>query len=188
MVKKTLILIAIGLSFNVFAQHIAFPKFELFSKNSLGIINYQNENTTVINNELSFYINSFGNSLPCDDLSFGQCLFTNIIMAISAFEITAGIDTQNDRPNLKVLPKFGILLRPLYYGKIGLNFNRESVYFISGITIPINNNLIELLYQKDIQGPENQPNSIASSRYQIGIQFPLLKQSKENTKNKRVFY
>lgn len=173
MKKLTTLLLFILFITNSFSQK---RKFEIFSKNAISFYTPAPSQNVVLDNEISLYINSFGNTYPCDNgTSFGACLFGNLISIFSAFEIAAGFDTyigNFDSPTIQ--PKVSAYLRPFYYTKIGVTLGTKHPSFNAGFTIPLNGVMIEFLY-KDVRDYNDQltVESFQLSRYQLGIMIPL---------------
>ncbi|CAM1346276.1 hypothetical protein [Tenacibaculum crassostreae] len=171
--KKLITLLLIIIATKTFSQK---QKLELFSKNAISFYSPAPSQNLILDNEISLYINSFGNTFDCgNDTSFGACIFGNIITIFSAFEVSAGFDTffgNFDSPTIQ--PKISFYLRPFYYTKIGATFSTKHPSFNFGFTIPIKNIMIELLYKDVKDYNENfYSESFNLSRYQIGIMIPL---------------
>lgn len=174
MKKRFLILISIlFLSIQLFSQTPdTKQKFEFFSKHSIGFESPSSNNNLILDNEVSIYINTFGNTINCDSsTSLGGCILINIISIFSAYEVSAGFDTYIGNSSPLFRPKIGFYLRPLYYGKIGVNFSTKNPIFSAGCTIPVKKFQIEFLYNE--VKSYNRFSSEGTSRYQIGIMIPL---------------
>lgn len=150
-------------------------KFELFLKNAVSFYSPAPSQNLILDNELSLYINSFGNTFDCNNTSLGSCIFGNLVSIFSAFEISAGFDTYfGDFDSPTIQPKVSLYLRPFYYAKIGATLGTKHPSFNFGFTIPVKSIMIEFLY-KDVRDYNSQfeNNNFELSRYQIGILIPL---------------
>ncbi|MDP3353557.1 MAG: hypothetical protein Q8S44_07445 [Flavobacteriaceae bacterium] len=178
--KKYLFLVAFFLIVSVKAQEDrSLPLFQSFVKTSYGFMN-SSKPTHFIDTEFSLYINSFGNTVDCgDDQSFFGCLLMNAFISFSAFELSGGFDTALYNGNFYIVPKAGLYLRPLYFGKVGITVSKFNVGSSIGFSIPTKKDyLIEMLYQRNFNNYKDAPFEEGKSRFQIGIQIPLFKKVK----------
>ena len=155
------------------------PMFQSFVKTSYGFMDSSNP-VHIVDTEFSLYINSFGNTIECDDdTSFFGCLLMNAFVAFSAFELSGGFDTAIHEDNFYLTPKASLYLRPLYFGKVGLTVSKYYIGSSIGFSIPTKKDyLIELLYQKNFENFNKTPFEEGKSRFQIGVQIPLFKKVK----------
>lgn len=169
----------------VHAQLDELPFLQPFVKVGYGYVD-SSRPMHVLNSEVSLYINSFGNTIGCYDMTLGGCLITNLFFMISAFEISGGVEAALHNNNSYLIPKAGFYLRPLYFGKAGVNISPMGVNLSAGISIPTKKNyMIELLYQSHFQNFERSPLDEHVSKFQLSIQIPIKADltSRKKTKN-----
>lgn len=160
----------------IFAQNNDdLPFFQSFFKTGYGVVD-SSKPMHAVNSEFSLYINSFGNTIECgEDQSFGGCFLMNALIFISAMEFSAGIETALHDNKVYIIPKGAFYLRPLYYGKAGIVFNRFGVNSSFGVMIPTKKKFkVELLIQKNLSNYNNSPISSNTSKYYIGVQIPII--------------
>lgn len=172
--KRIFLIQFILLSQVVIAQIDDLPFYQPFLKTGYSYTD-SSKPMHALNAEISLYINSFGNTVECgENQSFGGCIITNIVFMMSAFELTGGFDAALHNRNTYLVPKAGFFLRPLYFGKAGINVSTFGVYFGAGISIPTKKDyLVEILYQDNLQNFKHSPILENVSRFQIGLQIPL---------------
>lgn len=161
------------------------PHFETFLKTSYAYIDHDKP-IHLINAEASLYINSFGNMALCEDeTNLMGCLLFNIITIFSAYELSGGFDTMYLDDKFYLAPKAGFYLRPLYYGKAGINISTMSINTSVGISFPIKKvYLVEMLFQSNLVNFNQAPFEEDLSRFQIGLQVPFYTELSLNKKSK----
>lgn len=170
-----LILIAfIFLTQQISAQSDDLPFFQPYVKVGYGYMD-SSKPAHFVNTEMSLYINSFGNTVECDEnMTLGGCLIANIIFMISAFELSGGLEAALHNSNSYLIPKVGFYLRPLYFGKAGINVTTFGMNVSAGFTIPIKKEyMIELMYLNNFVNFKNSPFDENVSKYQLNVQLPL---------------
>ncbi|MDY0780672.1 hypothetical protein [Tenacibaculum sp. IB213877] len=172
--KKLTILFLFILS--IYSLNAQQKKYQLYSKNALGFYSGINQGNFILDNEISLYINTFGNTHDCgNDTSLGNCIFTNLILAFSSFEVSGGFDTilgKFDSPAIQ--PKFSVYIRPFHVAKIGASLGTKHPSFNFGFAIPVKNIMIEFLY-KNVRDYNTDINTdeFDYDRFQLGIMIPL---------------
>ena len=172
--KKLLLTLGLLITLTGHAQK---KRHQFFAKSAISFYSPAPTSNLILDNEVSYYLNSFGNISPCgNNTSIGSCLFTNLILLFSAPEISAGFDTvitSFDSPIFQ--PKISFYLRPFYYTKIGVSLGTKHPSFNFGFTIPIKNIMIEFLYKnvRDYQRDLNSIEYFDMNRYQVGVMIPL---------------
>lgn len=126
-----------------------------------------------------YYSNKWLQSKPDDpqapkkkDIKISD-FFGELFISISMFEAHVGLATTYSQEHFYLIPKMGVVLRPLYYGKLGLQISSQSMSIQPGLCIPIKDYQLELLYHYQIVVFKQAIIEPDTHGLSVGLQIPL---------------